>query len=115
MVACAGVPEPPWEPPDSGALASQDAGTAQVEIDAGTDAGTLADAGTDAGNDGGCAVFGAPGQCITLSACASLGDHTSYAGYCPGPSDIECCIDTPNPADNPPTPAGYKLLQQSQV
>jgi len=62
-----------------------------------------------------CSVFGAPGECMTTSACAALGDHTSYAGHCPGASTIECCIKTPNVADNPPTPTGYKLMQQSEV
>jgi hypothetical protein len=72
----------------------------------------------DGGNgDGGsgCEVFGAPGQCMTTSGCAALGDHSSYAGHCPGPADIQCCIVTPNVANNPPTPAGYKPMMQSEV
>jgi len=52
---------------------------------------------------------------MTVAACAALGDHSSYAGACPGPSSIECCIKTPNVADNPPTPTGYKLMAQSAV
>jgi hypothetical protein len=60
-------------------------------------------------------VFGAPGQCIEVTACAALGHHTSYAGHCPGPANIECCIKTPSVADNPPIPAGYRLLKQSEV
>jgi hypothetical protein len=71
--------------------------------------------GGDAGVDGGCYPFGAPGTCITTTACAALGDHTSYPGYCPGPADIECCIVTPSTADNPPTPAGWVLMQQADV
>ena len=79
------------------------------------EAGTTADAsdGGDAGN--GCSYSGAPGECITVSACAALPDHTSFAGYCPGPASIECCIVTPSTADNPPTPAGYMLMPQSAV
>ena len=73
------------------------------------------DAGDDAGSSGSCAVSGAPGQCITTSACAALGDHTSYAGHCPGAADIQCCIKTPSTADNPPIPAGYKLMAQADV
>src|SRR5258708_6573717 len=52
---------------------------------------------------------------MTPSACTALGDHTSYAGHCPGRTSIECCIKTPNVADNPPIPAGYKLMAQSDV
>jgi hypothetical protein len=70
------------------------------------------DAG-DAGN--GCAYEGAPGQCISVTACAALSGHTSFVGLCPGPASIECCVVTPSTADNPPTPAGYMLMQQSQV
>ena len=62
-----------------------------------------------------CAVFGAPGQCLNNATCVALGNHSSYAGYCPGPADIECCIVTPNTANNPPFPPGYVLMQQSQV
>ena len=60
-----------------------------------------------------CEVFGAPGDCLDTSLCT--GDHTAYSGHCPGPANIECCIVTPNVANNPPTPACYKLMMQSQV
>lgn len=73
------------------------------------------DAEADAAPDGGCAVFGAPGQCVSVSACTALGDHTPYAGHCPGAADIQCCIRTPNTADNPPIPAGYRLMTQAEV
>lgn len=62
-----------------------------------------------------CEVFGAPGSCISTADCSALGDHTSYAGACPGPTDIQCCIVTPSVANNPPIPAGYKLMLQSEV
>jgi hypothetical protein len=62
-----------------------------------------------------CSVEGKPGQCMELSACAALGGHTSPPGYCPGPADIECCTETPNVAENPPIPAGWKLMTQSSV
>ncbi|HEY1557645.1 MAG TPA: hypothetical protein VGF94_22590 [Kofleriaceae bacterium] len=77
------------------------------------DAGAAADAPPDA--TAACAPFGAPGTCITTEACAALGDHTSYVGYCPGPADIQCCIVTPDVADNPPVPAGWQLMQQADV
>jgi hypothetical protein len=72
-------------------------------------------AGADLLASDACSVSGAPGQCITTAACAALSDHTSYAGHCPGPATIECCIKTPSTADNPPIPAGYKLMMNSQV
>jgi hypothetical protein len=85
--------------------------------DAGGDAIAMSgnDAAIDGGTDGTCSVDGVSGQCMTVTACAALTDHTSTAGYCPGPASIECCTDTPSTADNPPTPAGYVLMQQSQV
>jgi hypothetical protein len=98
--------------------AADDASAAgDVVLDAGREDATVpSDSGTeDVGADASCAVFGAPGSCMLVSACAALGDHTSYAGHCPGPSDIECCIETPSPSDNPPVPAGYKLMMQSEV
>lgn len=67
----------------------------------------------DAGPE--CAPFGAPGVCITTTECAALGDRTSYPGYCPGAADIQCCIVTPDVADNPPIPDGYRLMMQSEV
>lgn len=84
--------------------------------DATPDASDATDA-SDAPTDGAtaCSVFGAPGQCLTVSECAALTSHTSYTGHCSGSASIECCIKTPNVADNPPIPTGYKLMAQSQV
>jgi hypothetical protein len=100
--------------PDAGIDAGTDAG-----IDAGTDAGVDAgmDAGLDAGTDAGvtCAPYGAPGVCLSTADCAAQADHSSIAGYCPGPANIECCIVTPNVADNPPPPMGWRLMMQSEV
>ena len=63
-----------------------------------------------------CAVFGAPGECIDMRACTTLTDpHTPYPGPCPGPASMQCCIDTPDTADNPAVPAGWTLMQQSMV
>ncbi len=75
----------------------------------------LADAPPPPDAAGSCSVFGAPGACLTLADCAALGDHTSYAGHCPGATDIQCCIRTPSVADNPPIPPGWKLMMQSEV
>jgi hypothetical protein len=52
---------------------------------------------------------------MAVSACGALTDHTSTPGYCPGPASVECCTVTPNVADNPPIPTGYKLMQQADV
>jgi hypothetical protein len=96
------------------------AGTTSPDLPAGdagnggglSDAADAADA-DDAGD--GCSYSGAPGECISVSACAALSNHTSFAGYCPGPASIECCIVTPSTANNPPVPTGWMLMQQSQV
>jgi hypothetical protein len=124
--------------PDAGQDAGVDAGTkldagvdAGPDGDAGVDAGPGMDAGTDAGTDGGlddggtddggtdagvlCAPYGAPGVCESTADCSAMASHTSVAGYCPGPANIECCIVTPNTANNPPTPAGWRLMMQSEV
>ncbi len=50
-----------------------------------------------------------------MSACAALTGYTSTPGYCPGPADIQCCTVGPSVADDPPIPAGYKLMEQSEV
>jgi hypothetical protein len=96
---------------------AHDTGTIADPVDAGEDAIAMGDdaAALDAGTDGACSVEGLAGQCMTVTACAALTGHTSTAGYCPGPASIECCTDTPSTADNPPTPPGYVLMQQSQV
>jgi hypothetical protein len=85
--------------------------------DSGVDARGLdaTDAGTGDGGWGACEYGGAPGVCILTSDCSAMSDHTSFAGQCPGPADIECCIVTPNVADNPPPPAGWVLMQQADV
>jgi hypothetical protein len=48
----------------------------------------------DAGTDGAmfdCEVLGVPGNCVDVSDCAAIANHASTAGFCPGPSNIECC------------------------
>src|SRR5947209_3208965 len=42
----------------------------------------------------GCTVNGVPGICISTSSCASSGG-TSTPGFCPGPTDIQCCTNVP--------------------
>lgn len=93
------------------ASAPGDAGGAQVGV---------ADTGASVVDDGdvfvdACEWGGAPGECATVSACAASAGHTSFAGECPGPASIECCIVTPSTADDPPAPTGYELMPQSQV
>jgi hypothetical protein len=103
-------------PSDAGTL---DDASAEVDDAGQADAaeGDDASGNADAGEAGvtNCEWGGAPGQCMTLPACAAQTDHTSFAGECPGPASIECCIVTPSTANNPPVPAGYELMQQSQV
>lgn len=55
---------------------------------------------------------GAPGRCMTSSACAAIADHTGETGCGSG---AVCCIDTPDVADNPPVPTGDELMMQAQV
>lgn len=57
-----------------------------------------------------CEWSGAPGTCMMSSACAAMPGYSSEpAGSC------SCCIVTPSVANDPPTPTGYKLMQQSMV
>jgi hypothetical protein len=103
-----------------------DAPDADIDANGTSDSSIAVDGGmaspdaADASGDGyvdpnACEVFGAPGDCMDISTCAGLGDHTSYSGHCPGPTNIECCIKTPSTADNPPFPAGWQLMMQSEV
>jgi hypothetical protein len=79
------------------------------------DAPAVADAAGTSDAAVACAVEGAPGVCIATTACGSDGDHTPFPGFCPGSAAIQCCIDTPDVADNPPTPTGYTLMPQADV
>jgi hypothetical protein len=95
--------------------ACADNAAVEPDSDAGARDGGASDSG-DATTDAECySASGAPGQCVTVSACAALGSHTSTPGRCPGAGDVQCCTRTPNTADNPPTPDGYRLMAQSQV
>jgi len=58
---------------------------------------------------------GESGTCLATADCAGISDHTSVAGVCPGPAEIQCCVITPNVADNPAPPLGYKLMAQADV
>ncbi len=122
LVACSdaddGASTAPTAPAeDAGVSADAVADTAPPDAPPASpsDASDASDAAHDADAGNACAVYGAPGDCIAASACAMIHDHTAYAGHCSGPSTIECCIKTPNVADNPPIPTGYKLASQSQV
>jgi hypothetical protein len=105
--------------------AQQPVADAAIDAPAADDAGgandadaAVVEASSDASEAGdGCFItaYGAYGECITTTACAALGDHTSYPGFCPGPADIECCMVTPSVSDNPPVPTGWVLMSQSAV
>ena len=71
------------------------------------------DVGTDA-NDA-CVVDYDIGHCISTASCAAMPGYSSTPGLCPGPANIECCSLTPDLTTNPPFPAGYRLLMQSEV
>jgi hypothetical protein len=111
----------PSSPDGAGGLT--DARGAEAEAsDAGSASTDAADAGRpdrDAARDGAAiaecySAAGAAGRCLTASACTSTVDQTSTTVPC-ATANTECCVDTPDTADNPPIPAGYKPLTQSQV
>ncbi len=105
VAACSGAPEPSDAGPD--VSETGDAGAALAD---GGDGG-VADAGTS------CflTTVGVYGECMTTTACSTLGNHESTPGYCPGPTDIQCCTLVPSVSDNPPVPAGWQLMPQSAV
>jgi hypothetical protein len=103
LLLCAGCGGKSAAPDDAGG-AAMDLAIAADLAGASDDGGTLA-----------CAWSGAPGSCISTADCAAMPGHTSEPGSCPGPTMIQCCIVTPNVANNPPVPTGYKLMQQSMV
>jgi hypothetical protein len=39
----------------------------------------------------------------------------STPGHCRGPANVECCTSEPHVEDNPPAPAGWKLVPQVHV
>jgi hypothetical protein len=41
-----------------------------------------------------CLARGQSGTCLGTVACAALHKH-SVPGFCPGPEDIQCCVDNP--------------------
>jgi hypothetical protein len=96
-----------------------------VTVDAGVDAapdaiasetGVMDVASDSADASNGCfESTGVSGTCMSTSDCAALGAYSSTPGLCPGPADIQCCAKTPNVADNPPVPTGWKLMQQIDV
>jgi len=64
----------------------------------------------------GCATgSGQSGTCMATTDCAAMVKHISVPGVCPGPANIQCCVMTPSVADNPPVPAGWKLMMQASV
>jgi sulfatase modifying factor 1 len=81
-----------------------DAGTdgdvfdARVPIDAATgdaranDASTSGDASVELDASNACMVGALMGECLDVARCT--GDRMPVAGHCPGPSSIQCCVDT---------------------
>jgi hypothetical protein len=59
-----------------------------------TSSGTGAAPPKDGGTDGGdydCMVDGVPGHCLDTADCAAIPDYGSTPGFCPGPTNIQCC------------------------
>jgi hypothetical protein len=52
---------------------------------------------------------------MEASACNALPAFSAVAGHCPGPATVQCCVLTPSVANNPPVPAGWTLMLQSDV
>jgi hypothetical protein len=112
LLACGGdpvggvdlAPAPNFAPPDL-APADPTLGLAPAPL---PDLGEAADLARPQ-----CQWGGAPGSCMSASACGAIADHTAESStVCGGQT---CCIVTPNVADNPAIPSGYKLMMQSQV
>lgn len=57
-------------------------------------AGVETDAGADSGPDGGaaCTANGEPGTCISTTQCSTMSGFMSVPGFCPGPTNIQCCV-----------------------
>jgi len=102
---------------DDGAPGGVDAADADADADADVDVDVDVLDAAPADAQGSCfvATVGVTGECLPTSSCAALGKHTSTPGYCPGPADIQCCWRSPNVADNPPVPPGWRLMRQSAV
>jgi hypothetical protein len=97
----------------SSPVATLDAGDGDAAMDATPEDAAIADAATD--SDAGCfESTGVWGTCMSTTDCATL-HQTATPGLCPGAADIQCCAPTPNVADNPPVPAGWKLMAQADV
>lgn len=80
---------------DSGALDSgaMDSGMDSGVLDSGTDPDAPPDASTLDASDGGwgpCSVSGAAGTCLPTAECPAA--SMAVPGFCPGPSDIQCCV-----------------------
>jgi hypothetical protein len=98
-----------------GAPAAFDASLPETFAEDSTSGDAARDVGVDAGDGCFLTTTGVFGTCMSLSACAALGDKISTAGFCSGPAGVECCTDAPDVGDNPPIPAGWALMQQANV
>lgn len=82
--------------PDAGDGAVQPDAASDVQAEAG-DADASADQASDApeasaeASENACSVYGVAGECLETNECAAIPEHASTAGYCPGPSAIQCC------------------------
>jgi hypothetical protein len=98
-------------------LAAPDAALANCPM-SNPDLGGGGDLSTAPAPDGGeifCSVDGNLGQCMDATTCSAQPAFSAVPGYCPGPASVQCCVLTPNVANNPPVPAGWLLMQQAMV
>lgn len=109
--------EPPGPPSAEGGVDAARPDPPQGDAAAPSDGARSPESGSgDAAPRPECAsAAGAPGTCVTVAACAALGAHQSTPGRCPGPSEVQCCTKVPSVADNPPPPAGVRLMKQADV
>ncbi|MGE0784035.1 MAG: SUMF1/EgtB/PvdO family nonheme iron enzyme [Sandaracinaceae bacterium] len=93
---------------DAGSPVAADGGGADADarLDAGGMDGGAIDAGAGPAIDGGgtpCVVAGTAGECIHVDDCTGM----STPGFCPGPSEIQCCTPVASGSCDPsvmPTP-----------
>jgi hypothetical protein len=94
--ACAGV-----EPRALEDAHVTDAGVPSVDAPVTIDAFAAPDAFAADASWGTCTVGSTPGLCEDVALCTGM--HTAVSGRCPGPANIQCCIESSTPTSCDPT------------